>query len=103
MVISIRQDYTWTYLVINGGHNGWQNKEDYDISKIDTVEQAYISAWIEKNYDYILVNLPNYFFKNTLEIIDWIKHYPEHYKAVNPNLPVFNEYPNPFYLHKKQK
>jgi len=80
-----------------------KNKEDYDISKIDTVEQAYISAWIEKNYDYILVNLPNYFFKNTLEIIDWIKHYPEHYKAVNPNLPVFNEYPNPFYLHKKQK
>ena len=77
--------------------------DDYDISKIDTVEQAYISAWIEKNYDYILVNLPNYFFKNTLEIIDWIKHYPEHYKAVNPNLPVFNEYPNPFYLHKKQK
>ena len=41
------------------------------------------------------------FFKNTNEIINYIKFYPEHYKAMNPNLPMFNNMPNPFFLHRQ--
>ena len=33
--------------------------------------------------------------------IDWfIEHYPNHYKAMNPNMPEFDGKPNPFYLKK---
>ncbi len=56
---------------------------DYDLSDIDTVEQAYISAWIEKNYKFVQVPLCNQFFKNTKEIVQWLKNYPEHYEALN--------------------
>ena len=42
---------------------------DYDLSDIDTVEQAYISAWIEKNYKFVQVPLCNQFFKNTKKSI----------------------------------
>ncbi len=80
-----------------------KNNQDIDISNIDTVEQAYISAWIEKNNDFILIPMCNQFFKSTGEIMEWIKQYPQHYKAMNPNLPKFNGIDNPFYLHGKQK
>jgi hypothetical protein len=76
---------------------------DYDLTDIDTVEQAYISAWIEKNYKFIQIPLCNQFFKSTKEILHWLKHYPEHYKAMNPNLPTFNGIPNPFYLWHLKK
>ena len=42
------------------------------------------------------------FFKNTDEIMEYIKYYPEHYKAMNPNLPIFNNIPNPFFLHRQE-
>ena len=74
-----------------------------DISNIDVIEQAYISAWIEKNYDFITIPRTNNFFNTTNEIIQWLDWYPNHYKAMNPNLPKFNGIPNPFYLHGKQK
>jgi len=80
-----------------------QNNQDIDITNIDTVEQAYISAWIEKNNDYILIPMCNQFFESTGEIIEWIKQYPQHYKAMNPNLPIYKGKANPFYLHEKQK
>ena len=79
------------------------NKQDIDISNIDTVEQAYISAWIEKNNDYIVTPLSNYFFKTTGEILEWLEKYPQHYKAMNPNLPKFNGIPNPYYLANLKK
>jgi len=28
--------------------------------------------------------------------------YPEHYKAMNPNLPKFNGIDNPFFLHRQK-
>jgi hypothetical protein len=77
--------------------------EEFDIVDIDIVEEGYISSWIEKNYNFINVPLTNYFFKNTKEIIEWIKWYPQHYKAMNPNLPMFNGIPNPFYLWNLKK
>ena len=80
-----------------------KNKENIDISDVDTVEQAYLSAWIEKNYKFITVPLTNYFFKSTGEILKWIEWYPEYYKAMNPNLPIFNGIPNPYHLHNLKK
>ena len=80
-----------------------KNKKNYDLSKIDVVEQAYLSSYIEKNYEFICVPNTNYFFQNTKEILDWLEWYPQHYKAMNPNLPKFNGIPNPFYLWNQKK
>jgi len=80
-----------------------KNKKDYKLSDIDVVEQAHISAWIEQNYRFITIPNTNYFFQNNKEILDWLDWYPQHYKAMNPNLPTFNGIPNPFYLHGIKK
>jgi hypothetical protein len=80
-----------------------KNKKDYDLSKIDVVEQAYLSSYIEQNYSFINIPNTNYFFQSTKEILDWLDWYPQYYKAMNPNLPTFNGIPNPFYLHKNGK
>ena len=80
-----------------------QNKTDIDISNIDTVEQAYLSAWIEENNKFVVVPQSNSFFKSTGEIMRWLQTYPEHYKAMNPNLPKFNGIPNPFHLWNLKK
>lgn len=82
-----------------------KNNENVNINidDIDTVEQAFLSAWIEKNYKFITVPLTNSFFKNTKEIQDWIEWYPQFYKAMNPNLPTFNGIPNPYHLHNLKK
>jgi len=80
-----------------------QNNQDIEISHIDVVEQAYISAWIEKNNEFVVIPVCNQFFRSTGEIIQWLKHYPQHYKAMNPNLPKFNGIPNPFHLWNLQK
>jgi hypothetical protein len=78
--------------------NAIQEKQDMDIRDLDTVEQAYVSAWIEKNHKFVVVPLCNQFFRSTDEIINWLSHYPQQYKAMNPNLPTFNDIPNPFHL-----
>jgi hypothetical protein len=80
-----------------------KKKEYYDLSQIDTVEQAYLSSYIEQNYEFICAPNTNYFFQNTKEILDWIEWYPQHYKTMNPNLPIFKGIPNPFYLWNLKK
>ena len=80
-----------------------QNKTDIDISNIDTVEQAYLSSWIEQNNSFVVVPQSNSFFKSTGEIMRWLQTYPEHYKAMNPNLPTFNGIANPYHLAKLKK
>jgi len=80
-----------------------QKNQNVEISDLDTVEQAYISAWIEKNYNFVQTPLCNSFFKSTGEIIQWLENYPNHYKAMNPNLPMFNGIPNPFHLWSLKK
>ena len=80
-----------------------ENNQDMDISTIDVVEQAYLSAWLEQNHLFVIVPLCDQFFQSTGEIVNWLKHYPEHYKAMNPNLPTFNDIPNPFHLWNLKK
>ena len=79
-----------------------KNKTSYDITQLDTVEQAFISAYVELTYDFIKMPLYGW-FENTQDILDYIKWYPQHYKAMNGNLPKFNNINNPFYLHKHGK
>jgi len=79
-----------------------KNNVDIDCTQLDLVEQGYLYAWIEKNYDFIQTPLTRSFFPDTNEIIEYIKNYPNHYKAMNPNLPTFNNIPNPFYLWNKK-
>jgi len=78
-------------------------EENFDCCNLDLVEQGFLYAWIENNYKFIVAPNVRDFFKNTEEIIEYIKFYPDHYKAMNPNLPIFNGIPNPFYLWKKKK
>jgi hypothetical protein len=80
-----------------------RNSEDCDIKALDIVEQAYVSAWLEENNRFVVVPICNHFFQSTEEIFDWLKHYPQHYKAMNPNLPKFNGIPNPFHLWNLKK
>jgi hypothetical protein len=79
------------------------NDINIDCGNLDIVEEGYIFAWIEKNYAFIQCPLRDNFFKNTSEIKRYLKHYPNHYKAMNPNLPKFNGIDNPYYLHKNEK
>ena len=72
------------------------------IDDLDILQEAYVYSQLEKTNDFIMMPLINDFFKDTKEIIDYIDLYPEHYKAMNPNLPKFNGIANPFFLHKKQ-
>ena len=58
---------------------------------------------IEKNYDFVQMPITNNFFNDTSEILEYVKLYPNHYKAMNPNLPKFNNIPNPFYLWNNKK
>ena len=62
-----------------------------------------IEELYKKNYDFITIPRTNNFFNTTNEIIQWLDWYPNHYKAMNPNLPKFNGIPNPFYLWNLKK
>ena len=45
--------------------------------------------------------LVDQFFQDTQQIIDYVTYYPQHYKSMNPNLPVFGGKPNPFFNRQK--
>ena len=78
-----------------------KNNKDIEIPELDIIQQAYIYAHLEKSYRFITMPMTDYFFKTTGEILDLVHFYPEHYKAMNPNLPTFNNIPNPFFLHRQ--
>jgi len=78
------------------------NNRSIKIPDLDIIQEAYIYAKIEKNNDFITMPMTENFFIDSQEIIDYIKYYPEHYKAMNPNLPTFNKIPNPFFLHRQK-
>ncbi len=80
-----------------------KEQKDTDCSDLDIVEQGYLYAWLEKTYDFVQAPLTRKFFQNTTEICEYVSYYPNHYKAMNPNLPVFNNIANPFYLWNKSK
>ena len=77
-----------------------QNK-DIPVPPLDIIQQAYVYAQLEQHYDFIQMPMTDDFFKTTKEISDYVNMYPEHYKAMNPNLPKFNNIDNPFFLHRQ--
>jgi len=80
-----------------------EKNQEMDLTELDVVEEAYISAYLEKNNKFINVPFMHNFFTNTTEIDQWLKTYPQHYKAMNPNLPTFNGIANPYHLAKLKK
>ena len=80
-----------------------RKKTQIQIPKLDVIQEAYIYAKLEKENDFITMPLTEAFFQSTGDIISYLKYFPEHYKAINPNLPTFNGYPNPYYLAKLKK
>ncbi len=79
-----------------------QNKQDINIPPLDIIQQAYVYAKLEKLHDFVVMPMTEDFFKTTKEISDYITLYPQHYKAMNPNLPKFNNIDNPFFLHRQK-
>ncbi len=80
-----------------------KNNKNSECVDLDLVEQGYLYAWLEKTYDFLQAPLTRKFFTNTKEINEYVTYYPKHYKAMNPNLPMFNNIANPFYLWNKNK
>lgn len=95
----ILQTHKNTDIVLNAVYNN----ENIDIPPLDIIQQSFVYAELEKKYDFITMPLCEHFFRNTKEIIDYVILYPSHYKAINPNLPTFNNIPNPFFLHRQNK
>lgn len=79
-----------------------KNNKNIEIPNLDIIQQAFIYAELEKSYRFVTMPMTDYFFKTTGEILDFVNLYPEHYKAMNPNLPTFNNIPNPFFLHRQK-
>jgi hypothetical protein len=77
------------------------NKKDIAIPPLDIIQEAWVYAQLEKKYDFVIMPMTEDFFKTTKEIADYITLYPQHYKAMNPNLPKFNNIDNPFFLHRQ--
>ena len=92
-----------THFIVNDILDAIKKKENIDIPVLDIFQEAYIYAQLEKKNDYIIMPNVDTFFSNTQQIINFIQYYPEHYKAMNPNLPTFNNIPNPFYLWNLKK
>jgi hypothetical protein len=80
-----------------------KNRQNYDLTTLDVFEEGYLSAWIESNFKFKIIPNTNSFFKDVNELLEYLDWYPQHYQAMNPNLPTFNGIPNPFYLHKNGK
>ena len=78
------------------------NNTNMSCTDLDLVEEAFINAWIEREYEFVMTPHTRYFFNDTHEICEYITNFPNHYKAMNPNLQTFNNKPNPFYLWSKK-
>ena len=77
-----------------------KNGTDDKLNNLDVATEGFIYAQIEKANDFIQTPLVNRFFRDADEIRQFVEHYPNHYKAMNPNMAEFNGKPNPFYLKK---
>jgi hypothetical protein len=76
--------------------------ENIDIPSLDILQEAYLYAELEKQNDFVVMPLTDHFFSTTKEITDYVNCYPQHYKAMNTNLPKFNNIDNPFFLHRQK-
>lgn len=77
-----------------------ENNTDHDLKELDVSTEAFIYAEMEKRHDFVQMPLTNRFFRDTAELMQFIECYPQHYKAMNPNMPEFNGIANPYYLKK---
>ena len=80
-----------------------KDNKDMPIPELDIIQQAYVYAQLEKQFDFVTMPMTEDFFKTTKELTDYLKLYPQHYKAMNPNLPKFNNIDNPFFLHRQNR
>jgi hypothetical protein len=94
----ILQTHKYTDIVLDA----IKEQKNIEIPTLDIIQQAFIYAELEKKYDFITMPLVDNFFKTTAEIFNYVNYYPTHYKAMNPNLPTFNNIPNPFFLHRQK-
>lgn len=75
---------------------------DITVPDLDILQEAYVYSVLERENDFIQMPLVDRFFERTQDILDYINFYPNHYKAMNPNLPKFNGIDNPFFLHRQK-
>jgi len=94
----IIQTHSYTNLILDA----IDKFKNIDIPNLDILQEAYIYAKLEEKNDFIIMPMVENFFNTTQQIIDYIKFYPQYYKAMNPNLPTFNNIPNPFFLHRQK-
>lgn len=80
-----------------------KEKKDIAVPPLDVIQQAYVYAELEKQSDFITMPMTDSFFTTSKEIRDYVDLYPQHYKAMNPNLPKFNNIDNPFFLHRQNR
>lgn len=71
------------------------NTDCYDL---DIYEQAFIETELEKTHDSLIFPYGSHWFKNTLQIKEFLDTYPAYLKHMNPRLPWYNNMKNPFYL-----
>lgn len=76
------------------------NKTEEQIKSLNVCTEAFIYAEIEKRNQFIQTPFMNKFFRDADEIKQYIEYYPNHYKAMNPNMPVVNGFKNPYYIKK---
>ena len=78
-----------------------EKKEDLDCGDLDIIEQAYIETILEQKNDCIIFPYGTTWFANTKEINSFIETYPSYLKHMNPTLPWYKGYKNPYYLKDK--
>ena len=98
-----RNNFLKTYSETDAVLDAVKRQEDIPVPTLDIIQQAYVYAKLEQQYDFITMPITDSFFKTTKEITDYLKLYPQHYKAMNPNLPKFNNIDNPFFLHRQNR
>lgn len=77
-----------------------EHQVDVPLHDLNVSTEGFLYAEMEKRNNFIQMPLTNRFFRDTGEMEQFIEHYPDHYKAMNPNMPKFNGIPNPYYLKK---
>jgi len=64
-----------------------ENKSDDTLDNLDVATEGFIYAQIEKANEFIQTPLMNRFFRDADEIKQFIEHYPNWYRTINPNIP----------------
>ena len=63
-----------------------KNKNNYNITMLNVMNEAYIYAELEKAHNNTIMPLTNTFYKNTNEILEFLNCFPNEYSLPNPNL-----------------